>query len=118
MRGYKLKTGRLEERLVNTYKGIEDRFTDAFLEEDGSLKTGGMAEKVTSAYRKVEDAVVGGYRKVEDAFVDAFLEKRRTAKPLHLQTPTANNHDRGRAPGPHIPCLRAKGATPSGGEKT
>lgn len=50
------------------------------------LKTGGMAQKVTSAYQKIEDAVVGGYQKIEDAvvggykkvegaFVDAFLEK-------------------------------------------
>ena len=48
---------------------------DKFLEEDGSLKTGGMAEKATAAYHKVEDTVVGGYKKVENAFVDAFLEK-------------------------------------------
>ena len=45
------------------------------MEEDGSLKTGGMAEKVTGAYQKIEDSVVGGYKKVENAFVDAFLEK-------------------------------------------
>lgn len=51
------------------------RFVGTFLEEDGSMKTGGMAEKVTGAYKKVEDSVVGGYKKVEDAFVDAFLEK-------------------------------------------
>lgn len=45
------------------------------MEEDGSLKTGSMAEKVTNAYQKIEDSVVGGYKKVENAFVDAFLEK-------------------------------------------
>ena len=54
---------------------LEDRFTDAFLAEDGSLKTGGMAQKVTAAYQKIEDTVVGSYKKVEDAFVDTFLEK-------------------------------------------
>ena len=45
------------------------------MEENSSLKTGGMAEKVTGAYQKIEDSVVGGYKKVENAFVDAFLEK-------------------------------------------
>lgn len=45
------------------------------MNEDGSMKTGGMAEKATAAYQKIEDTVVGGYKKVEDAFVDAFLEK-------------------------------------------
>ncbi|MGN0313770.1 MAG: hypothetical protein ACI4EG_03145 [Fusicatenibacter sp.] len=38
-------------------------------------KTGGMAERATSAFQKIEDAVVGSYKKVEDAFVDDFLEK-------------------------------------------
>ena len=47
----------------------------AFLEEDGSLKTGGMAQKATASYRKIENAVVGSYKKIEDAFVDTFLEK-------------------------------------------
>ena len=75
MSEYKLKTGKLGEKIVNTYKGIEDKFVDTFLEEDGSLKTGGMAEKATSAYQKIEDTVVGGYKKIEDRFVDTFLEK-------------------------------------------
>ncbi|MGN0379947.1 MAG: hypothetical protein ACI4EU_10190 [Butyrivibrio sp.] len=55
------------------------------------LKTKGMAEKVTSAYKKVENAVVGGYKKVENAvvggykkiensFVDTFLEKADDGK--------------------------------------
>lgn len=72
---YHLKTGKLGEKIVRGYKKIEDKFTDAFLEEDGSLKTGGMAEKATGAYQKIEDAVVGGYKKIENTFVDTFLEK-------------------------------------------
>ena len=60
---------------MDAYQGVEDKFADKFLEEDGSLKTGVMAEKATAAYHKVEDTVVGGYKKVENAFVDAFLEK-------------------------------------------
>lgn len=75
MSEYKLKTGKIGEAVVGAYKKIEDKFVETFLNEDGSMKTGGMAEKATSAYQAVEDAVVGGYKKVENAFVDAFLEK-------------------------------------------
>ena len=75
MSKYHLKPGKLGQKVIDTYKGIEEKFVDTFLEEDGSLRTGGMADKVTGAYQKVEDTVVGGYKKVENAFVDAFLEK-------------------------------------------
>ena len=93
MSAYKLKTGKLGGKIANAYKGIEKKFTETFLQEDGSLKTGGMAENAASAYQKIEDAVVGGYKKVEDAFVDAFLEKvedaeavpERDASPKALQ---------------------------------
>ncbi len=72
---YRLKAGKLGKTLINAYKKIEDKFVKAFLEEDGSLKTGGMAQKATASYRKIENAVVGSYKKIEDAFVEAFLEK-------------------------------------------
>lgn len=75
MSEYKLKTGKLGKKIISTYKGIEDKFSETFLEEDGSMKTGGMAEKATSTYQKIEDTVVGGYKKIEGAFVDTFLEK-------------------------------------------
>lgn len=75
MSEYKMKPGKIGEKVIGAYKNIEEKFVGTFLEEDGSMKTGGMAEKVTGAYKKVEDSVVGGYKKVEDAFVDAFLEK-------------------------------------------
>lgn len=75
MSEYHLKPGKLGQKVIGAYKGIEKKFVDTFLEEDGSLKTGGMADKVTGAYQKVEDTVVGGYKKLENAFVDAFLEK-------------------------------------------
>ncbi|MDO4272085.1 MAG: hypothetical protein Q4D16_00315 [Eubacteriales bacterium] len=82
MSEYKLKTGKIGEKVIKAYKGIEDKFVDTFLEEDGSLKTGGMAKKATDAYQKIEDTVVGGYKKIEDSFVDAFLEKEdETQKP-------------------------------------
>lgn len=79
MSDYKMKTGKLGEKIVGAYKKIEDAFVDAFLEEDGSMKTGGMAKKATDAYQKIEDTVVGGYKKVENAFVEAFLEKKEDA---------------------------------------
>lgn len=75
MSEYHLKPGKLGQKVIGAYKGIEEKFVDTFLEEDGSLKTGGMADKVTGAYQKVEDTVVGSYKKLENAFVDAFLEK-------------------------------------------
>ena len=53
---------------------------------DYKLKTPKGFEKVTEAYQKIEDAVVGtyekiedtfvgGYKKIEDKFVDTFLKK-------------------------------------------
>lgn len=79
MSEYRLNTGKVGEK-------VEKKFTDTFLNEDGSMKTGGMDKKVTAAYqkiedgvvgtyKKIEDGVVGAYKKVEDAFVDKFLEK-------------------------------------------
>lgn len=80
MSEYKLKPGKLGDAVVGAYKKIEDTFVGTFLNEDGSMKTGGIADKATSAYQKVEDTVVGGYKKIEDAFVDAFLEKTDDAE--------------------------------------
>ena len=62
MAEYRLKPGKLGQKIVQGYKKIEDKFVDTFLEEDGSLKTGGMAEKATGAYQKIEDTVVSGYK--------------------------------------------------------
>ena len=90
MSDYRIKPGKIGEKVINTYKKVEDKFTDAFLENDSeggyTLKTGKMAEKVVGGYKAVENTVVGGYKsientfvnaykKVEDKFVDAFLEK-------------------------------------------
>ena len=72
MSEYKLKCGKIEKAAVNAYKKIEKAFVDAFLNEDGSMKTGGMAEKATGIYQKIEDATVGSYKKVEDAAVNAY----------------------------------------------
>lgn len=103
MTEYRMKTGKIGEKVVKTAKKVEDAFVDTFLEEDEnnpsgySMKTGKMAERATSAYKKIEDTIVGGYKKIEDtvvggykkiedtvvggykkienAFVDTFLEK-------------------------------------------
>lgn len=82
MTEYRMKPGKIGEKVIDAYEKVEKKFTETFLNEDGSLKTGGMAEKATSAYQKIEDGVVGAYKKVEDGAVgaykkveDAFVEK-------------------------------------------
>ncbi len=52
---YKLKTDKVEEKVVNAYKSIENG--------------------VVGAYKAVENGVVGTYKKVEDKFVETFLEE-------------------------------------------
>lgn len=74
MQSYRLKPGRLGRKLQGICRGMERSFVDTFLEPDGSLRTGGMAEKATGAYRRVERAVVDRYQKIQDAYVDRFLE--------------------------------------------
>lgn len=83
MAEYQLKPGKLGKKVVGSYKKIEEKFTDTFLEKDEmspsgyTLKTGKTAEKVTGAYQKIEDTVVGAYKKIENAFVDKFLEEKK-----------------------------------------
>lgn len=52
----KLKTGKIEKQVVDTYKKIE--------------------EGVVNGYQAIEDAVVGTYQKIEDKFVEKFLEEK------------------------------------------
>jgi len=81
MAEYKIKPGKIGKKAINTYKNIEERFKETFLEEDETkeggyrLKTGKTEKAVVRAYKKIEDGVTGAYKKVENAFVDAFLEK-------------------------------------------
>ena len=78
MSDYRLKTGKIGEKVVNAAKSVEESFTEKFLEKDEasptgySLKTGGMAQKATAAYQKIEDTVVGGYKKIEDTVVGSY----------------------------------------------
>lgn len=52
---YKLKTGKIEEKVVNAYKKTEN--------------------SVVGGYQAIEDAVVGTYKKIEGKFVEKFLEE-------------------------------------------
>lgn len=55
MSKYKLKTSKIEKKVVDTYKKIEN---------------GAVA-----GYQAVEDAVVGSYQKIEKEFIEKFLDK-------------------------------------------
>lgn len=55
MTKYKLKTGKVEDAVVGTYKKIKNGVVDG--------------------YQAIEDAVVGTYKKIEGKFVDRFLEE-------------------------------------------
>lgn len=89
MAEYKLKTGK---KVVDSYKKVEEKFTEKFLEKDESsetgytMKTGKIGEVVVGAYKKIENGVVGGYKNIEagvvggyknieNKFVNTFLEK-------------------------------------------
>ena len=58
MTSYKLKTGKVEKMVVDTYQKIENGVVDG--------------------YQAVEDAVVGTYKKIEDKFVEKFLDEKIT----------------------------------------
>lgn len=45
MSEYKLKPGKLGKKIMDAYQGIEDKFVDKFLEEDGSLKPAAWQKK-------------------------------------------------------------------------
>lgn len=63
---------KISETVTGGYQKIEDKFTEKFLEEDGSLKTGKIGESVVEGYKKIEDGVVGGYKKIEEGVVEGF----------------------------------------------
>lgn len=56
----KLKTTKVEKKVVGAYKTIENG--------------------VVKGYQAVEDAVVGTYKKIENKFVDTFLEDKEEPK--------------------------------------
>lgn len=70
------KIADMSEKIVKNvtegYQKIEDAFTEKFLEEDGSLKTGKIGTAVSEGYKKIEEGVVEGYKKMEQGVVDGF----------------------------------------------
>ena len=63
---------KIAENVVKGYKKIEDKFTEKFLNEDGSLKTGKIGDAVVDGYKKIEEGVVEGYKKIETGVVEGF----------------------------------------------
>ena len=63
---------KIAKTVTEGYQKIEDKFTEKFLEEDGSLKTGKIGEGVVEGYKKIEDGVVSGYKKIETGVVEGF----------------------------------------------
>lgn len=80
-KNYRLKVGKVGQKVIDAYKGVEEKFCDTFLDKDENseqgytLKTDATAKKVVGAYQKIEDSVVGGYKKIEGKFVESFLEE-------------------------------------------
>ena len=63
---------KIAEGVVKGYKKIEDKFTEIFLNEDGTMKTGKIGDAVVEGYKKIEDGVVEGYKKIETGVVEGF----------------------------------------------
>lgn len=63
---------KIAKNVTEGYQKIEGAFTEKFLEEDGSLKSGKIGEAVTEGYKKIEDGVVEGYKKIEQGVVEGF----------------------------------------------
>lgn len=66
---------KIENGVVGGYKKIEDAFTEKFLNEDGSMKTGKISTAVTEGYKKVESTIVEGFEKVTDKCVEKLFAK-------------------------------------------
>lgn len=66
---------KIAEKVVSGYKKIEEKFTDKFLNEDGSLKTGKAGQAVIDGYKKIEDGVVEGFNKVNDKIIEKVFSK-------------------------------------------
>lgn len=65
-------SGKIAKSVTEGYQKIENKFTEKFLEQDGSLKTGKVGETVTDGFKKIEDGVVEGFKKIEGGVVEGF----------------------------------------------
>lgn len=78
MAEYKLKVGKVGEKVVDAYQKVEGAFVDTFLEKDENseggytVKTGKVGEAVAGGYKKIEDGVVGGYKAIENGVVGGY----------------------------------------------
>jgi len=66
---------KISETVVEGYQKIEDAFTEKFLTEDSSLKTGKIGEAVAEGYKKIETGAVEGFTKVSDGFVEKLFAR-------------------------------------------
>lgn len=98
MAEYRLKPGKLGQKVLDTYQKAEQAFAEKFLQEDPAspsgyrLKTGKTAAQAIRAYAKIQQGAVGAYKKAEAAFVGRFLEKTRN--PIQREPPAAKRNDR------------------------
>lgn len=68
MAEYKLKSSKIEEKVVGTYKKIEEGVVESFE---------AMCDGVEDGYKNIENAVVDSYKRIEKKFVDTFLEEKK-----------------------------------------
>ena len=78
MTKYKLKSTKVEKKVVGAYKKIENGVVESF----GAMCEGvvdgykNIENSVVDTYKAIENGVVGGYKKIEKKFVDTFLEEK------------------------------------------
>ena len=71
MSEYKLKTGKLGDKVIGTYRKVEDAFVDRFLEKDPNdpgvlrMKPGKLGKAVMQGYQTMEASVYKGYKRDE-----------------------------------------------------
>ena len=63
---------KIENAVVGGYKKVEEKFSEKFLNEDGTMKTGKIGEAVMDGFQKIEEGVVGNYKKLETGIVEGF----------------------------------------------
>jgi hypothetical protein len=91
MSTYKLKPGKIGEAVINTYKKVEQNFTEKFLEKDEtnesgfSTKPSKIEKTVVEGYKKVENGVTQGYKKIEKGVVDSYKTIETKFVEKHLE---------------------------------
>lgn len=82
MNNLKLKTKKVEEQVVKTYKKIENGVVSGYQATEDSAV--GIYKKIehsaVSGYQAIEDSAVGLYQTIENKFVDTFLDGNNTKK--------------------------------------